>query len=151
MANDKLLRGRKLVVTYAHQAPLDQGGGSISFNGSKVRKGVTEAGRPTALSLLKSNGSGGGRPDGTKNKIAMMEAKLRQMEKMPTPTPSSTRPSLPPNSAALNSRSSSLLSRPKPLAPPSDSLSGQTIFPRYNESRRHRSDQKSPPSVSRAK
>lgn len=62
MANDKLLRGRKLVVTYAHQAPLDQGGVGSSFSGSKVRKGMNEAGRPTALSLMKSGGSG--RSDG---------------------------------------------------------------------------------------
>jgi hypothetical protein len=64
MANNKLLRGRKLVVTYAHQAPLDQDGSNSSMGGSKVRKGTTEAGRPTVLSLLKSSGSGGGRPDG---------------------------------------------------------------------------------------
>lgn len=62
MENDKLLRGRKLVVTYAHQAPLDQGGSGSSFSGSKVRKGVNEAGRPTALSLMKS--AGNGRSDG---------------------------------------------------------------------------------------
>lgn len=64
MANEKLLRGRKLVVTYAHQAPLDQGGVGSSFGGGKVRKGVNEAGRPTALSLLKSAGGGSGRSDG---------------------------------------------------------------------------------------
>lgn len=60
MANGKPLRGRKLVVTYAHQAPLDQAGSS----GSKVRKAISDAGRPTALSLLKSNGSASGRFDG---------------------------------------------------------------------------------------
>jgi len=151
MANDKLLRGRKLVVTYAHQAPLDQGGGGISFNGSKVRKGITEAGRPTALSLLKSSGGSGARSDGTKNKIAMMEAKLKQMKKKVAPTPLSTHSSLPSNTPALDPRSSSLLSRSKPLVSPSESLSGQTIFPRYNEPHGHRSDQKSPPSVSGAK
>lgn len=47
VAHDKLLRGRKIVVTYAHHAPLD------SAN-SKSRRAMMEIGRPTTLSLLKS-------------------------------------------------------------------------------------------------
>jgi RNA recognition motif-containing protein len=77
-AHDKLLRGRKLAVTFAHQAPLDQVVTGSHINGHKSKKGVTEAGRPTTLSILK--GGVGGKGDGTKDKIALMEAKLRQME-----------------------------------------------------------------------
>ncbi|EIM83939.1 RNA-binding domain-containing protein, partial [Stereum hirsutum FP-91666 SS1] len=75
-AHDKLLRGRRLVVTFAHQAPTDAfpGGGDRGY-----RRMVNEAGRPTALSLLKSAQEGG--RDRTKDKIAIMEAKLRQLEK----------------------------------------------------------------------
>lgn len=106
MANDKLLRGRKLVVTFAHQAPIDQMGGGSSI-GTK-RKGMMETGRPTTLSMLKTGMSG--RNDGcasgpllsllfprlicfsrTRDKIAMMEAKLRQMERTnPKPTPAAS-------------------------------------------------------------
>ncbi|KAF8634059.1 hypothetical protein AX17_004323 [Amanita inopinata Kibby_2008] len=77
-AHDKLLRGRKLVVTYAHQAPLDQAfaGPSSSL---KHRKGVMEAGRPTTLSMIKS-GMSDRHHTRTADKIAMMEAKLRQLE-----------------------------------------------------------------------
>ncbi|KIL62791.1 hypothetical protein M378DRAFT_742797 [Amanita muscaria Koide BX008] len=76
-ANGKLLRGRKLVVTYAHQAPLDQDfAGSSS---SKHRKFVSEAGRPTTLSLIKSSMSDR-RHSRTEDKIALMEAKLKQLE-----------------------------------------------------------------------
>ncbi|KAJ7180044.1 hypothetical protein C8R43DRAFT_870762, partial [Mycena crocata] len=81
-AHDKLLRGRKLVVTYAQQAPMDPGGGVSSYGGvgPKHRKTMTESGRPTTLSMIKS-GMGGSRHEGTNDKIAMMEAKLRQMER----------------------------------------------------------------------
>ncbi|KAK0434342.1 hypothetical protein EV421DRAFT_1840823 [Armillaria borealis] len=72
-AHDKPFRGRTLVVTYAHQAPLDQAGGS-SVLGVK-RKSMMESGRPTTLSMIK-----GRHKDKTQDKIAMMEAKLRQME-----------------------------------------------------------------------
>ncbi|ETW75403.1 hypothetical protein HETIRDRAFT_243615, partial [Heterobasidion irregulare TC 32-1] len=72
-AHNKLLRGRKLVVTYANQAPVYPSGPSSA---SGYRRNLNEAGRPTALSLLKS---AGGR-EGTKDKIAIMEAKLRQLE-----------------------------------------------------------------------
>ncbi len=50
-AHDKPFRGRTLVVTYAHQAPLDQAGGS-SVLGVK-RKSMMESGRPTTLSMIK--------------------------------------------------------------------------------------------------
>jgi len=61
-----------------------------------------EASRPTTLSMLKSS-MGGSRNDGTKDKIAMMEAKLRQMEQSKSITysssstapPLSSHPSLP--------------------------------------------------------
>jgi len=123
MANEKLLRGRKLVVTYAHQAPLDQGG---SFGGSKARKGVSEAGRPTALSLLKSTGGGSGRSDGTKNKIAMMEAKLRQMER--TPATAST------SKNVMTPTASKMAPKPAPVNfnSTSGSLLNQSIFPRQD-------------------
>ncbi|KAG5342930.1 putative RNA-binding protein 18 [Termitomyces sp. T112] len=74
MAHDKPLRGRKLVVTFAHQAPFEHGG---SMYGAK-RRSMMEVGRPTTLSLLKTGA--GNRNDGTNDKIALMEAKLKQME-----------------------------------------------------------------------
>ncbi|KAG0698414.1 hypothetical protein DFH29DRAFT_810378 [Suillus ampliporus] len=80
--NGKLLRGRKLVVTFAHQAPLEQPGGIRQAG--RTRRMDT---RPTTLSMMKSGIHT--RSEGTDNKIAMMEAKLRQME-------SSTTNSLPP-------------------------------------------------------
>jgi len=61
-ANGKLVRGRKIVVTYAQQAPLDNAHGSVT--GGKVRKAMNEAGRPTTLSLLKTGEGHGGRSDG---------------------------------------------------------------------------------------
>ncbi|KAI0916348.1 hypothetical protein AcV5_003314 [Taiwanofungus camphoratus] len=93
IANDKLLRGRKLVITHAHQAPLDYAGP----HGSRFRRGVSEAGKPTTLSLLKSAATG--RSDATGAKIAKMEAKLRQMEQSAssssTASTASIHPSLP--------------------------------------------------------
>ncbi|KIK93100.1 hypothetical protein PAXRUDRAFT_34216 [Paxillus rubicundulus Ve08.2h10] len=72
-ANGKLLRGRKLFVTFAQQAPHNASG-SITHGGKAKRVDTT----PTALSLAKS--SGFSRPEArTSSKIAMMEAKLRQM------------------------------------------------------------------------
>jgi hypothetical protein len=53
LAHDKLLRGRKLVVTFAHQAPLDQYGNGV-MSGSKHKKSMMETGRPTTLSMLKT-------------------------------------------------------------------------------------------------
>ncbi|KII85560.1 hypothetical protein PLICRDRAFT_74083, partial [Plicaturopsis crispa FD-325 SS-3] len=81
-ANDKLLRGRKLVVTFAHQAPPDPILSTSSSSAHGHRRPVTEAGRPTTLSLLKGGHADGwaGRVKKTDDKIAMMEAKLRQME-----------------------------------------------------------------------
>ncbi|KAJ7202807.1 hypothetical protein GGX14DRAFT_652921 [Mycena pura] len=73
--HDKLLRGRKLVVTFAQQAPIDPGLGPSSLK----RKAMTESGRPTTLSMIKSGM--GNRHEGMEDKIAMMEAKLRQMER----------------------------------------------------------------------
>ncbi|KAF8066801.1 hypothetical protein FPV67DRAFT_1496535 [Lyophyllum atratum] len=94
MAHEKLLRGRKLVVTFAHQAPVEQMGGGGVY-GPK-RKSMMETGRPTTLSLLKTGS--GTRNDGTRDKIAMMEAKLRQMESTnpkPAPIPGSSTSSRP--------------------------------------------------------
>ncbi|KAI0684654.1 hypothetical protein BC835DRAFT_1292542 [Cytidiella melzeri] len=73
-ANDKLLRGRKLVVTYAQQAPIDQTGALAT----RPRKLWNDTSKPTTLSLLKS--VEGRRVAGTDDKIAKMEAKLRQLE-----------------------------------------------------------------------
>lgn len=61
-ANGKLVRGRKIVVTYAQQAPLENA--HTSMTGGKSRKVVSEAGRPTALSLLKTGEGAGGKSDG---------------------------------------------------------------------------------------
>jgi len=95
-ANDKLLRGRKLVITHANQAPLDQGGA-----GTRFRRGVNEAGKPTTLSMLKSAGSG--RSEATEAKIAKMEAKLRQMgQSTPGSSAPSLHPSLPPKPASAS-------------------------------------------------
>jgi hypothetical protein len=60
-ANGKLVRGRKIVVTYAQQAPLDN---TNSTAGGKFRRVMSEAGRPTTLSLLKTGEGNGGRSDG---------------------------------------------------------------------------------------
>ncbi|KIK63912.1 hypothetical protein GYMLUDRAFT_40122 [Collybiopsis luxurians FD-317 M1] len=73
-ANGVMFRGRNLVVTHAHQAPPDTDGGI-----ARQRKTMMETGRPTTLSLLKSN-PGGKHQEGTSDKIAMMEAKLRELE-----------------------------------------------------------------------
>ncbi|GJJ13004.1 hypothetical protein Clacol_007253 [Clathrus columnatus] len=66
--NDKLLRGRRMVVTFAHQAP--------QTDMSYPLKRSTDTSKPTTLSLLK----GQGKPAATKDRIAALEAKLRQME-----------------------------------------------------------------------
>ncbi|KAI1798313.1 hypothetical protein LXA43DRAFT_979776 [Ganoderma leucocontextum] len=81
-ANNKLLRGRKLIVTYANQAPLDSASG-LSGVGAKYRRAISDVGKPTTLSLLKSAGTG--RSDATDSKIARMEAKLRQLEGASSP------------------------------------------------------------------
>ncbi|KAG8766534.1 hypothetical protein FRC19_008383 [Serendipita sp. 401] len=64
--NQKLLRGRKLSVTYANQ--------NADSSTSRHRPNDTKT---TTLSLLKTPN----RPKGTENKIAAMEAKLRQLER----------------------------------------------------------------------
>ncbi|KAL6305472.1 hypothetical protein BKA93DRAFT_707611, partial [Sparassis latifolia] len=73
--HDRLLRGRRLTVTHAHQAPLD-----VLPPGMRPRR-PHDAAKPTALSMLKSVGVG--RADATSAKIAKMEAKLRQMSATP--------------------------------------------------------------------
>lgn len=67
----------------------------------------------------------------TKNKIAMMEAKLRQMERTPlgTVASSSKNASFVPRLSASGNRSATQ-SKPSSLVSPSDSLSSQSIFPR---------------------
>ncbi|KAF8128418.1 hypothetical protein EV363DRAFT_423056 [Boletus edulis] len=87
----KLLRGRKLVVTFAQQAPSHDSG-STSYTGRSRRSDAM----PTALSLVKSSGMA--RPEAkTSSKIAMMEAKLRQMANS---SPFAERPTLPSKPAA---------------------------------------------------
>jgi RNA recognition motif-containing protein len=85
-ANGKLFRGRKLVVTFAQQAP-SYDSGSTSYASRSKRSDAT----PTALSLVKSGGIA--RPEAkTCSKIAIMEAKLRQMANS---SPFTERPGLP--------------------------------------------------------
>ncbi|KAF8958416.1 hypothetical protein BDZ97DRAFT_1842014 [Flammula alnicola] len=126
MAHEKPLRGRKLIVTFAHQAPLDQYGGVGIPSSLKSRKTMMDTGRPTTLSMLKTGMSN--RHEGkTGDKIAMMEAKLRQMESTnprPKPTPSSgdvnmDAPSLPgkPSSGSFLPFHPSLPMKPPPTLP----------------------------------
>ncbi|KAH8109998.1 RNA-binding domain-containing protein [Phellopilus nigrolimitatus] len=100
-AHDKLLRGRKLVVTYANQAPTYDA--PYPGSGKHFRRGEVQ--RPTALSLIKSTSHSGK----TGDKIAAFEAKLRQMEKVSKQAASTlpTHPSLPlkpPPSASAQSQ-----------------------------------------------
>jgi hypothetical protein len=87
------------VVTYAHQAPLDQAGNAASYELRRRAAAAAEANKPTTLSLLKSHSSGI-RGNGyvysehfgykahshaystyrTADKIALMEAKLQELE-----------------------------------------------------------------------
>ncbi|KAF8590663.1 RNA-binding domain-containing protein [Ramaria rubella] len=71
--HDRLVRGRRLVVTFAHQAP------QTDMSSRPNRRPGTDTTRPTTLSLLKTHN----RPEATKDKIAALEAKLRQMEQKP--------------------------------------------------------------------
>ncbi|KAI0090622.1 hypothetical protein BDY19DRAFT_886908 [Irpex rosettiformis] len=129
-ANDKLLRGRKLVVTHAQQAPLD----ASSSMATKSKRPWNDMNKPTTLSLLKS--AEGRRTSATDDKIAKMEAKLRQLEHTSSSgIPLEAHPSLPAKPvaatlAAASVDSSRPTSRPKktqtplpslPLAPPSSS------------------------------
>ncbi|KAF9788284.1 hypothetical protein BJ322DRAFT_621405 [Thelephora terrestris] len=129
-ANGKLVRGRKIVVTYAQQAPLENF--HTSSVGGKARKVVSDAGRPTALSLLKTGESSGGRSDGTKNKIALMEAKLKQMARKSANSSQDHRPSPSQHSRSRPSSSHNRSAPPKPL--PELLLSKQSIFPRTQPS-----------------
>ena len=61
-ANGKLVRGRKIIVTFAQQAPPDHVTNATA--GGKVRKAMNEAGRPTTLSLLKTGEGHGGKSEG---------------------------------------------------------------------------------------
>ncbi|TFK37034.1 hypothetical protein BDQ12DRAFT_685713 [Crucibulum laeve] len=134
LAHDKLLRGRKLVVTYAHQAPLDSSGAPSPYGApGKHRKGMMETGRPTTLSMLKTGM--GSRRDGTQDKIARMEAKLRQMESTnPKPAPPRSDASSP--STPVTSQLSTLPIHPSlPLKPPPQlSLNKSTPLPQANSS-----------------
>ncbi|KAI0251047.1 hypothetical protein BJV78DRAFT_1214050 [Lactifluus subvellereus] len=101
-ANGKVLRGRHITVTYAHQAPLDVYPGlrRASSHAQPQQQQQQQqqqqpphlhhhdAGRPTTLSLLKSA------PARTKtdDKIAQMEAKLLQLAQAP---PTGTQPRAP--------------------------------------------------------
>ncbi|WVR07655.1 hypothetical protein IAU60_004697 [Kwoniella sp. DSM 27419] len=67
--HDRLLRGRKLVVTYASSAPVD----NLPLH-TKGRR-PTEAAKTTTLSLLKTSR----RPQSAAAQIAAMEAKLANM------------------------------------------------------------------------
>jgi len=74
--NDKMLRGRKLAVTYATQSAYED---APSTSRSGPRRFPSEASRPTTLSLLKATS----RPQTTESKIAALEAKLKQMQAPP--------------------------------------------------------------------
>ncbi|KAJ8082507.1 hypothetical protein AAF712_001563 [Marasmius tenuissimus] len=135
-AHDKLFRGRKLVVTFAQQAPLDIGASS-----SRLRKNVMDSGRPTTLSLLKSGvtAHNAKHHDPTSNKIAMMEAKLRQMEaskELPSASTSSslpTHPSLPSKPPPMDPNAkpprAPTNNKPPVLAPPNPEPHGLRLAP----------------------
>ncbi|EIN05493.1 hypothetical protein PUNSTDRAFT_137604 [Punctularia strigosozonata HHB-11173 SS5] len=92
-ANDKMLRGRKITVTYAQQASLDDVSGygySSGVGGNKYRKGMMDMNKPTTLSLLK--GAESGKKQGMSNKIAKMEAKLRELQASSSPSSSTPPP-----------------------------------------------------------
>jgi len=114
MAHEKPLRGRKLTVTFAHQAPLDQYSGVGASASLKGRKTLMETGRPTTLSMLKT-GLRNRHEGKTEDKIAMMEAKLRQMEST-NPKPKATPP---PPGVDMDDLS---LSQSRPSTPISSSL-----------------------------
>ncbi|SCV74454.1 BQ2448_8093 [Microbotryum intermedium] len=73
--DDQLVRGRKISVTAASQQQTYDDAGSSAGRG--VGRG-SDANRPTAISLLKSQNSGGG---STNKKIAALEAKLAALRK----------------------------------------------------------------------
>ncbi|KAF8269459.1 hypothetical protein EI94DRAFT_1450403, partial [Lactarius quietus] len=79
-ANGKVLRGRNITVTYAHQAPLDAHAHYPALRRTlpQHHHQQQDSGRPTTLSLLKSAPSHT-RTGETGDKIAQMEAKLLQL------------------------------------------------------------------------
>ncbi|KZW01392.1 RNA-binding domain-containing protein [Exidia glandulosa HHB12029] len=84
-AHDKVVRGRKLSVTFANTAPTND---LLPLHRTSFRRPVNEAGKPTTLSLLKSTS----KKTSTSAKIAALEAKLKQMSSDPSPP---AHPSLP--------------------------------------------------------
>ncbi|PPQ99970.1 hypothetical protein CVT24_009549 [Panaeolus cyanescens] len=137
IAHDKPLRGRKLVVTFAHQAPLDQYTAPATF---RSRKQMMETGRPTTLSMIKT-GLATRHESKTSDKIAMMEAKLRQMEASkprPTqPTDKDVEMSGPSTSSSLPYHPSLPMKPPAPLPgninpQPSTSMKPKTQYPPKN-------------------
>jgi len=130
-ANEKLLRGRKLVVTFAQQAPSDQIG-SLS-SGSKPRRGMMDTSKPTTLSLLKTGM--GTKQAGMNDKIAMMEAKLRQMEASRTALEAShsslpSHPSLPAKPALATPAEFATTSQPQRVKRPAKPLPSLPILPK---------------------
>ncbi|THH04097.1 hypothetical protein EW145_g5773 [Phellinidium pouzarii] len=123
-ANDKLFRGRKLVVTYANHAPAYE---PSYTSGKHHRHGEMQ--RPTALSLIKSTTHTGR----TEDRIAAFEAKLRQMEEASKQTPSTlpSHPSLP-------------LKPPPSLSQPPVSASSETASTNSNRYRNQSNPSKTP-------
>lgn len=76
-ANGKVLRGRHINVTYAHQAPPDAHPHRALPQHHHLHYQQQDSGRPTTLSLLKSAPSH--TRSRTGDKIAQMEAKLVQL------------------------------------------------------------------------
>ncbi|KAF9511627.1 hypothetical protein BS47DRAFT_1346391 [Hydnum rufescens UP504] len=78
--HNRVVRGRKLVVTFATQTPYPESSSSLSSTTrTGPRRHASEASRPTALSLIKTHA----RPENTQAKIAALEAKLKQMQAPP--------------------------------------------------------------------
>ncbi|KAF9472702.1 hypothetical protein BDN70DRAFT_909070 [Pholiota conissans] len=121
-AHGKPLRGRNLVVTFAHQAPLDQysGGTGASGGAYRTRKTMMDVGRPTTLSMIKTGMSS--RHEGkTQDKIAMMEAKLRQMERT-NPRPALSDPSSTQSQSSFSQNNLSAATNQTPQLPTHSSL-----------------------------
>jgi len=77
--HDRVVRGRKLVVTFATQTPYPESSSMSSSSRTGSRRHASDASRPTALSLIKTHA----RPENTNAKIAALEAKLKQMQAQP--------------------------------------------------------------------
>ena len=80
--HDKLVRGRKLVVTFAQQSTTPQDFSSTSSYRTGGHRRGTDTTKPTTLSLIKTHN----KPASTKEKIAALEAKLKQMQRQPLDT-----------------------------------------------------------------